>query len=96
MLEKKRDFAANSKGNNSLARAVSRWEDEGGNLKGAQMIEEEDRILECLGIAVIKAWDDLPRDIQREIFAAASEVEESGSSDDRKEHIARFLHSYAN
>jgi hypothetical protein len=98
----KPDSSYSSAGGNSLSRALSRWKSEGGSSKSAdlknqaQTIEDEDRILECLGVALIKVWDDLPRDIQRNLFAAASEVEESAAPGERKEHIARFLHNYAN
>jgi hypothetical protein len=89
MLEKKGDTSRDPKGANSLARALSQWKEKGS-------VEDEEQIIECLGMGLIKAWDDLPRDIQRQIFDAAAGHDDSGPSDDRKEHLARFLHSYAN
>jgi len=35
------------------------------------LAKEEEHILRCLGAAVIMQWDDLPTDIQRELFEHA-------------------------
>ena len=61
-------------------KAVARWDNEGGAPKGisqqdrdalASLAEEEERILRRLGAAVIMQWNDLPTDIQRELFEHA-------------------------
>jgi hypothetical protein len=84
---------------NSLVRALSRWENEGGRTgtdwqKRAALIEEEEHILGCLGAAVISRWNDLPTDVQRELFASAVSVREPLSTAELKQQIARFLHSH--
>jgi hypothetical protein len=62
------------------ANALARWDNEGGAAKGApqeardamiSLAEEEEHILRCLGAAVIMQWDDLPTDIQCELFEYA-------------------------
>ena len=35
------------------------------------LAKEEEHILRCQGAAVIMQWDDLPTDIQRELFQHA-------------------------
>ena len=47
---------------NPLVRALARWENEGGRTdtdweKRAALIQEEERILHCLGAAVIMNWN---------------------------------------
>ncbi len=84
---------------NPLVRALARWEWEGGHLapdreKSAALAQEEEHILQWLGAAVVTRWNDLPRDIQRQIFASAVSVSESLPSAELKDHIARFLHSH--
>ena len=84
---------------NPLARALSRWENEGGRTdidweKRAPLVEEEEHILQCLGAAVVTRWNDLPMKVQRELFASAVSVREPLHSTELKEQIARFLHSH--
>ena len=85
--------------NNSLARALSRWENEGGTTdtdweKRAALIEEEEHILQCLGAAVVARWNDLPTEVQRELFASAVSLKEPLPTTELKGQIARFLHSH--
>ena len=84
---------------NSLVRALSRWENEGGSVdtdweKRAALIEEEERVLQCLGAAVITRWNNLPTAVKRELFASATKVTEPLPTARLKEQIARFLHSH--
>lgn len=84
---------------NPLVRAVARWENEGGSLdedwqRRAALIQEEDRILRCLGAAVIMRWNNLPTEVQREIFSSAASLSEPLHAAELKEQIARFLHSH--
>ncbi len=85
---------------NPLVRALSRWENEGGRTdadreKRAVLAKEEEAlILQCLGAAVISRWNNLPTEVQRELFARAVSVGEPLLTADLKEQIARFLHSH--
>src|SRR6266850_3017783 len=83
---------------NPLVRALARWENEGGSLnadwkKRVDLIHEEDRILHCLGAAVIMRWNNLPTEVQREIFASAASLGDPLDAPELKEQIARFLHA---
>jgi|SRR5579863_3355869 len=86
---------------NSLVRALARWEWEGGSLdtdweKRAAPIQEQDHILHCLGAAVIVRWSDLPMEVQRQLFASAASLSEPLDTAKLKEQIARFLHNHKN
>jgi hypothetical protein len=92
------DSNASTKGN-PLVRALARWENEGGSLdadwkKRVGLIQEEDRILHCLGAAVIMRWNNLPTEVQREIFASAASLGDPIDAPELKEQIARFLHTH--
>jgi hypothetical protein len=59
---------------NQHARAVARWENEGGavlpfadeDLEGGNALSPiEQEILQCLGAAVISQWSDLPTEVKR-------------------------------
>ena len=87
--------------NNPLVRALARWENEGGSLeadweKRAALIQEEDYILHCLGAAVTMRWNDLPTEVQWELFASAASLSEPLHTAELKGQIARFLHSHKN
>ena len=84
---------------NPLVRALSRWENEGGRTdtdweKRAALVEEEEHIPQCLGAAVLTRWNNLPTEVQRELFASAVWVSEPLYTAGLKEQIARFLHSH--
>lgn len=84
---------------NPLVRALSRWENEGGSTgadpkKRAALGKEEALILQCLGAAVISRWNNLPTEVQRELFARAVSVGQPLPTADLKEQIARFLHRH--
>jgi hypothetical protein len=84
---------------NPLRRALARWENEGGSLERfwaerATAIPEEENILHCLGAAVIKCWNDLPVEVQRQLFTSAASLSEPLQTAELKEQIARFLHSH--
>lgn len=86
---------------NPLVRALARWENEGGSLdahwaKRAALIQEEEHILHCLGAAVIMRWNNLPMEVQRELFASAASLSRPLPTAELKEQIARFLHSHKN
>jgi hypothetical protein len=86
---------------NPLVRALARWENEGGSLdsnreKRASVVQEEEHILQCLGAAVIMRWNDLPMEVQRELFASAVSLSEPFHTAELKQQIARFLHTHKN
>ena len=56
--------------------------------------EEEERILQCLGAAVLLQWNDLPTPIQQQLFDRAAAMAEGGQTAQLKEQIARFLHTH--
>ncbi len=83
---------------NPLVRALARWENEGGSLDEqwgarADAMQEERDILRYLGMAVIKCWNSLPVEIQRELFVNAALYSDPLHTGQVKEQIARFLHS---
>jgi hypothetical protein len=66
-------------------------------IDGAQALalaDEEDRILRCLGAAVIMRWNTIPTKLQRELFDNASSVGELLQVGALKGQIARFLHKH--
>ena len=64
--------------------------------KRAALIQEEDHILHCLRAAVVTRWNNLPMEVQRELFASAASLSEPLHTAELKEQIARFLHSHKN
>jgi hypothetical protein len=83
--------------------ALAKWDNEGGAAKGApqeardhmtSLAKEEEHILRCLGAAVIMQWDDLPTDIQRELFEHAISMGTLHHTVELKGQIARFLHKH--
>ena len=86
---------------NPLVRALARWENEGGSLdsdweKRAALIQEEEHILQCLGAALITRWNNLPTEVQRELFVSAVSLSEPLRTAELKQQIARFLHTHKN
>ena len=83
---------------NELARALAGWEDEGGAFQpganGEALGEAEERILKCLGAAVIVQWNGLPTEIQRRLFQHAVAMGECRNASQLKAEIARFLHNH--
>jgi hypothetical protein len=86
-----------------VARALSRWESEGGAEEPPQGSElgpdidlqaAEERILQCLGAAVILQWNDLPTEIQRNLFEDAASMSDPDRRFRLKQQIARFLHEH--
>jgi len=92
-----------SKTRNHLARALARWETEGGATASIQeeevegravLAKEEERILECLGAAVIAQWNELTTEVKKAIFEHAVSMGDPRHSMQLKEQIARFLHDH--
>lgn len=84
-----------------LTKALGRWDNEGGATGTPQtpdtsLGKDEERILKCLGAAVIMQWNDLPTEIQRDLFADASSMSDPARQFQLKQLIARFLHHHKN
>lgn len=81
-----------------LAKALGRWDNEGGavdsSAPNASLSEEEERIVRCLGAALIMQWNGLPTAIQRDIFADAASMSDPARRFQLKQQIARFLHDH--
>ena len=60
------------------------------------LAEEEEHVLRCLGEAIIMHWNDLPTNIQRDLFDHAISVGEPRQTAQLKGQIARFLHRHKN
>jgi hypothetical protein len=57
--------------------------------------DNEARIADALGRAVIRLWSDLPRDIQETVFERAVVEGHSGEQDESlREQMAKFLHDH--
>ncbi|UWU90983.1 hypothetical protein [Bradyrhizobium sp. CB1015] len=61
---------------------------------GAVLASEEERVLRCLGAAVIMQWDALPTTFQREFFDTAGSVGSLLETAELRGQIARFLHKH--
>jgi hypothetical protein len=80
-----------------LAKALGRWDNEGGAVgpaPDAVLSKDEERILKCLGAAVIMQWNNLPTGIQRDIFAGATSMSDPARQLRLKQQMARFLHDH--
>lgn len=86
------DDKALSDSDAQLARALRRWEGEGGTLSGPHLAASESNILKCLGAAVVLTWNDLPQPLQRALFMHALQVNDICDPETLKAQIGRFLH----
>ena len=86
-----------------LAKALGRWDSESGATGSSPEAElgpdlalhaVEERMLRCLGSAVIIQWNDLPTEIQRKLFEDAASMTDSARQFELKQQIARFLHEH--
>jgi hypothetical protein len=82
-----------------LARALGRWDNEGGATGPAPAPEpalskSEERILKCLGAAVIMQWINLPTGIQRDLFVDAASMSDPAQQFRLRQQMARFLHDH--
>ena len=62
----------------------------------ASLAQDEEHILRCLGAAVVLRWDQLPTDIQRDLFDTAGSVGPLPDTKEIRGRIARFLHAHGN
>jgi hypothetical protein len=97
--------AKRAKAKMQTAKAIARWEGEGGAPKSASersrnpraaLAEEEELVLRCLGAAVIMQWNDLSTKIQRAFFESAISMGDPRHTLRLKGQIARFLHKHKN
>jgi hypothetical protein len=58
------------------------------------LADSERHVLQCLGAAVVIAWNDLPTDVQRAMFRHVSADKVPYDSTGLKARIARFLHDH--
>ena len=83
-----------------LARALARWEGEGGALApsdAADSIDESElRILARLGAAVLDAWGELSPALQRNVIHRARTLGRPGDHARVKALLGRFLHEHRN
>jgi hypothetical protein len=63
-------------------------------LEDETVAEIEDRILRCLGAAVIMQWSTIPRKLQRELFDTAGSLGDVTQATALRGQIARFLHGH--
>jgi hypothetical protein len=63
---------------------------------GTALADEEERVLRCLGAAIIMQWNALPTALQREIFDTAGSVGKLLETAALRGQIARFLHKHKN
>ncbi len=80
------------------AKALARWEGEGGALGASSKLtsldEAELQILSRLGAALLSEWNTLPTELQRSIFTRASTLHAATDGFRIKAEIARFLHEH--
>jgi hypothetical protein len=62
----------------------------------ATLPDAEDKVLRCLGVALIKRWNTLPAKLQKELFDDAGDMGELLDTSTLRAQIARFLHTYKN
>jgi hypothetical protein len=58
------------------------------------LVAEEERVLRCLGAAVIMQWNTLPAKLQRELFDTAGSMGDILDTAALRGQIARFLHKH--
>jgi hypothetical protein len=80
------------------ARALSRWEGEGGALAptgAADSIDESElRILARLGAAMLEHWGELHGPLQQKVVQRARTLGGPGDHARVKDSLARFLHEH--
>jgi hypothetical protein len=72
----------------------SEGESTGKPLGSNAVAEIEERILRCLGAAVIMQWSTIPTKLQRELFDTAGSLGDVLQTVTLRGQIARFLHSH--
>jgi hypothetical protein len=63
---------------------------------GVALTSDEDKVLRCLGAALIMQWNTLPTKLRRELFDNAGSMGELLDTGALRGQIARFLHKHKN
>jgi hypothetical protein len=58
------------------------------------LADEEDKILRCLGAALLMHWNTVPTKLQRKLFDCASTLGDLQQTTPLKGQMARFLHDH--
>jgi hypothetical protein len=82
-----------------LSRRLAEWADNEESAESrakqrnqpAAQVPEEERILLCLGAAVVVDWDNLPKQVQSELSALAATMRERLQTTALRAQIAHFL-----
>jgi hypothetical protein len=67
---------------------------EGGGLSSSEMAAEEEHVLRCLGAALLMQWNQIPTEMQRELFDTAGAMGKLQDTAALRGQIARFLHAH--
>jgi hypothetical protein len=60
----------------------------------ALLAVDEERILRCLGAALILQWNTLPTNLQKKLFDSAGTAVDLANTGTLRAQIARFLHTH--
>jgi hypothetical protein len=94
-LAQNEDWLANNFDKIIHSQDIPPQDDDAGTSAGrATVAETEERILRCLGAAVIMQWNTIPTKLQRELFDTAGSMGDVLKSAALRAQIARFLHSH--
>ena len=93
-LAKNEDWLANNFDKIIHSNDIPNQDDNGG--ARANVAESEERILRCLGAAVIMHWSTISKTLQRELFDTAGSMGDVLKSTAQRAQIARFLHGHKN
>jgi hypothetical protein len=94
-LAENEDWLANNFNKIVHAQGAGAEEDAAGKpVVRATIAEIEERILRCLGAAVIMQWNTIPTKLQRELFDTAGSMGDVLNSAALRAQIARFLHQH--
>ena len=95
LLAKNEDWLADAFGRMIRSEDVVSVDEVTGKRLGSVAVAEiEERILRCLGAAVIMQWHAIPTKLKRELFDTAGSLGDVRQTVTLRGQIARFLHSH--
>ena len=95
LLAKNEDWLADAFGRMIRSEDVVSVDEVTGKRLGSVAVAEiEERILRCLGAAVIMQWHTIPTKLKRELFDTAGSLGDVRQTVTLRGQIARFLHSH--